>query len=55
MTIGEVAAYFKISESDAHKLVENGEVLAFKIGTHWRISKGELAKFMDTLKHGKEE
>ena len=50
MTVFEVAAYFKISEMDALKLVEDGEIPAFRIAQHWRINKLELAKFMDTLK-----
>lgn len=50
MTVFEVAAYFKISEMDALKLVEDGEIPAFRIAQHWRINKIELAKFMDTLK-----
>jgi len=50
MTVFEVAAYFKISEMDALKLVEEGEIPAFNIANHWRIKKSELAKFLDTLK-----
>ena len=53
MTVGEVAAYFKISEADGLKLVEDGEIPAFKIASHWRISKSELAKYMDRIKRGK--
>ena len=45
-----MAGYFKISEIEALKLVEDGEIPAFKIAQHWRINKSELAKFMDTLK-----
>ena len=50
MTVFEVAAYFKISEMEALKLVEDGEIPAFKIANHWRINKLELAKFMDVMK-----
>ena len=53
MTVGEVAAYFKVGEATALKLVLDGEIPAFKIGTHWRINKNELAKYMDTIKDGK--
>jgi|GEM_PF-804421 len=53
MTVGEVASYFKVGEATALKLVEDGEIPAFKIGSHWRINKSELAKHMDTLKQGK--
>jgi len=54
MTVGEVAAYFKISEADGLKLVEDGEIPAFKIASHWRISKSELAKYMDQINRGKQ-
>ena len=54
MTVGEVAAYFKVSEADGLKLVEEGDIPAFKIAGHWRISKSELAKYMDQIKRGKQ-
>ena len=50
MTVGEVAAYFKVSENTALKLVVDGEIPAFKIGQHWRINKSELAKYLETKK-----
>ena len=55
MTVGEVSAYFKISESDGLKLVEDGEIPAFRIAGHWRINKSELAKCMDKIKRGSRE
>ena len=50
MTVGEVAAYFKVSENTPLKLVVDGEIPAFKIGQHWRINKSELAKYLETVK-----
>lgn len=55
MTVGEVAAYFKVSEADGLKLVEEGDIPAFKIAGHWRISKSDLAKCMDKMKRGSTE
>jgi len=55
ITVGEVAAYFKVSELDALKLVEDGEIPAFKIVGHWRINKSELAKCMDKIKRCRRE
>jgi len=53
MTLGQVAAYFKISEEIIIKLVKEGEVPAFKIGEHWRIKKNDLGDFIEALKQGK--
>ncbi|MBU3114797.1 helix-turn-helix domain-containing protein [Clostridium lacusfryxellense] len=53
MTVREVATYFKVSEATALKQVVDGELPAFKIGSHWRIKKSELSKHIETLKLGK--
>ena len=53
MTIGEVAAYFKISEQIIIKLVKDGEIPSFRIGEHWRIKKSDIGDFIERLMQGK--
>ncbi|MBZ9689265.1 helix-turn-helix domain-containing protein [Clostridium estertheticum] len=47
MTIGEVAAYLKISEQIIIKLVKDGEIPSFRIGEHYRIKKSDIADFIE--------
>ncbi len=53
MTIGEIAAYLKISEQIIINLVKDGEIASFKIGEHYRIKKCDIADFIETLRQGK--
>lgn len=53
MTIGEVAAYFKLSEQIIIKLVKDGEIPSFRIGEHYRIKKSDIGEFIEQLKQGK--
>ena len=53
MTIGEVAAYFKLSEQIIIKLVKDGEMPSFRIGEHYRIKKSDIGDFIEQLKQGK--
>ena len=53
MTIGEVAAYFKLSEQIIIKLVKDGEIPSFRIGEHYRIKKSDIGDFIEQLKQGK--
>lgn len=52
MTITEVAEYLKISEITTYKFVQSGKIPAFKIGSHWRVKREDLAEFIDKLKRG---
>lgn len=53
MTLGEVAAYFKIDQQSIINLVQEGEIPAFRIGEHWRIKKSDIGSFIDELIKGK--
>jgi len=53
MTIGEIAAYLKISEQIIINLVKDGEIASFKIGEHYRVKKSDIGDFIETLKKGK--
>ncbi|MBN8210583.1 helix-turn-helix domain-containing protein [Bacillus sp. NTK071] len=52
MTISQVAKYFQISEMTTYKLVQEGKIPAFKIGSHWRIQKSDLTELIQKLKNG---
>ncbi|KMM39088.1 helix-turn-helix domain-containing protein [Guptibacillus hwajinpoensis] len=52
MTISQVAKYFQISEMTTYKLVQDGKIPAFKIGSHWRIQKSDLTDLIQKLKNG---
>jgi excisionase family DNA binding protein len=51
MTIEEVAAFLKISETTAYQLVRAGEIKGRKVGREWRFLKSEI---VDWLKKGGE-
>lgn len=53
MTIGEIAAYLKISEQIIINLVKDGEIASFKIGEHYRVKKSDIAEFIELLRQGK--
>ena len=52
MTISQVAKYFQISEMTTYKLVQDGKIPAFKIGSHWRVKKADLNELIEKLKNG---
>ena len=52
MTISQVAKYFQISEMTTYKLVQEGKIPAFKIGSHWRVKKSDLNELIEKLKNG---
>jgi excisionase family DNA binding protein len=52
MTITQVAEYLQISEITTYKLVNEGQINAFKIGRHWRVKKVDLLEFIEKLKNG---
>jgi len=49
MTLGQVAAYFKISEQIIINMVKEEEILAFRIEDHWRIRKSDINDFIEFL------
>jgi excisionase family DNA binding protein len=52
MTLGQVAAYFKISEQIIINMVKEGEISAFRIEDHWRIRKSDINDFIEVLNKG---
>lgn len=52
LTISQVAQYLQLSEMTTYKLVHDGTMPAFKIGSHWRVKKSDLDSFIEKLKNG---
>jgi excisionase family DNA binding protein len=46
MTLGEAAAYLKVSDADVQSLISSGQVKAKQIGSEFRISKKALDDFL---------
>jgi len=47
MTIQEVAAYLKIKEKTAYRLVAEGKIPGFKVGGSWRFRRGEIESWIE--------
>ncbi|WP_101846889.1 helix-turn-helix domain-containing protein [Halobacillus sp. Marseille-P3879] len=54
MTIAQVAEYLQISEVTTYKLVQEGRIPGFKIGSHWRVKKEDLREHISKLTHGEQ-
>ncbi|HER2025492.1 TPA: helix-turn-helix domain-containing protein [Streptococcus pyogenes] len=52
MTVTQVAEYLQLSEMTTYKLVQEGKLPAFKIGSHWRVKKADLHEYIERLKRG---
>jgi len=52
MTIQEVAAYLKIKEKTAYRLVAEGKIPGFKVGGSWRFRRGEIESWIDEQSNG---
>jgi excisionase family DNA binding protein len=46
MTIEEVAAFLKVSETTAYQLVRSGEIQGRKVGREWRFLKSEIVQWL---------
>ena len=42
LTVKEVAAYFKLSVITVYKLLKEGSLPGFKVGSSWRVNKEDL-------------
>jgi excisionase family DNA binding protein len=47
MTLDEVAKYLRMGQSTIYKLVNNGDLPAFKIGGSWRVQRELLQKWIE--------
>jgi len=48
LTIGELAAYLKMSKSTLYHLARRGDVPGQKIGRHWRFHKAAIDRWLGT-------
>lgn len=47
LTLKELSSYLSISESSAYKLLQNGEIRAFKTnGGHWRVPESSIKTYI---------
>ena len=46
-TLEEVAVILKVSTKTLKKLIEKGEMKAFRVGNRWRVNKIDLGTFME--------
>jgi len=51
LTVDELAAYLRVSRSQAYALVWAGKVPAFQVGRSWRVPRAELeARLAEAVK-----
>jgi len=48
LTIKEVAAYLKLNEKTAYRLVLNGDIPGFKVGGSWRFREKDIRNWVDS-------
>lgn len=52
ITIKDVAAYLKLNEKTAYRLVLNGDIPGFKVGGSWRFKRSEIKNWIEKQSHG---
>ncbi len=50
LTLKEVAAYLKLAEKTAYRLVSEGKLPGFKVGGSWRFKREDLAAWIEKQK-----
>lgn len=45
MTIRELAAYMRVHATTLYRLVRQGQIPSFKIGSEWRFLKSEIDRY----------
>lgn len=55
MTIAEVAAYLKISETTVWRYCVSGKLPAFQVGRQWRIEQRDLEVWISKMKEKSEK
>lgn len=47
LTIKEVAGYLKVNERTIYRLVNKGDIPAFKVGNAWRFERDKIVLWME--------
>lgn len=47
LTVDEVAAELRVSPQTVRKLIDNGELKAFRVGGQWRIKRKDLDRYIE--------
>jgi excisionase family DNA binding protein len=47
LTLKEVAAYLKLAEKTAYRLVSEGKLPGFKVGGSWRFKRDDLEVWIE--------
>ena len=50
MTVADVAEYLKVNEKTVYRLVQTGELPAFKVAGIWRMKFKDLERWIETRK-----
>ena len=53
LTLKEVAAYLKLAEKTAYRLVSEGRLPGFKVGGSWRFTREDLEAWIEKQKDKK--
>ena len=53
LTLGEAAAYLRVSKKTAYRLFESRKIPAKKIGHSWRVSRAVLERAVGVPREGK--
>jgi excisionase family DNA binding protein len=51
MTIGEVAAFLKVTERTIYRLAGAKKIPSFKVGGSWRFSRADIATWIERQSH----
>jgi excisionase family DNA binding protein len=49
MTVKEISEFLRVHPSTIYKLVKNGELPAFRVGTDWRFNFETIDRWLEKL------
>ncbi len=50
LTIKEVADYLKLTERTLYRLVQEGKIPGFKVGSSWRFKRADIERWIEEQK-----
>lgn len=51
LQVKDVAAELEVSEKTVRKLINEGVIVAYKLGREWRVTREDLDKFLESSKN----